>query len=284
MSLETLISKTVVMEITDVCKNNCTFCYSLSFTPKKISNEKIKHSNFEKIKKGILGFKEYGIEQVYLSGGEPTLHPNFTEILEYAKSIDMKVIVYTDGSTFQNEKVRGGIQNYADCVSVSIHAYNKQIHNKIKGRKESYDEAILSLNNYIKTCEKVKVNTVVCKDNLDYVAEIGDLLDIENSEVDWKVTKVLIEKNSTHHKKTLDIEDEEFNNLEKEIKEKYPIAYSSGRIRFRRQSETFEPYIVVRCDGEIHIPKGKDSVYIGVNICERNFQEKLYENIKKVIE
>ena len=80
--------------ITGLCNNNCMFCFSKGILKKQ-------HKPLQQIKKELKeGIKE-GCEKLVLSGGEPTIHPNFLEILEEGKKADYKSIsTITNGRMF----------------------------------------------------------------------------------------------------------------------------------------------------------------------------------------
>lgn len=73
----------VDIKITDYCAEGCNYCY-------QGSTKKGKHADLDSIKKAIDRFSEVGVFEIAIGGGEPTTHPNFKEILEYA--ISKKVI------------------------------------------------------------------------------------------------------------------------------------------------------------------------------------------------
>lgn len=82
-----------VIEITDGCNLTCPMCYAGSAPGKA-------HKSFDDVKRAIdrLVAAEGRAEVAQLSGGEPTLHPQFGEILDYAlaQPIDY-VMVNTNG-------------------------------------------------------------------------------------------------------------------------------------------------------------------------------------------
>ena len=84
--------KDLCFEIIEACPNQCRFCSSNSCISK---NKIIDISTFQRV---IDYFMENGgIEKLSLSGGEPLLHPNLLEMVNYAKSHGIKVVIFTSG-------------------------------------------------------------------------------------------------------------------------------------------------------------------------------------------
>ncbi|MFI2744289.1 radical SAM protein [Zhouia sp. PK063] len=83
-----------VIEITDRCNLTCPTCYAGS------SPTYGRHRSLEEVKKMLdtIVANEKEPDVVQISGGEPTLHPHFFEILNYAKSLPIKhLMLNTNG-------------------------------------------------------------------------------------------------------------------------------------------------------------------------------------------
>ena len=83
-----------VVEITDRCNLTCPTCYAGS------SPTYGRHRSLEEVKKMLDAVvrNEKEPDVVQISGGEPTIHPDFFEILDYAKSLPIKhLMVNTNG-------------------------------------------------------------------------------------------------------------------------------------------------------------------------------------------
>ncbi len=83
-----------IIEITDRCNLTCPTCYAGS------SPTHGRHRTFEEVKTMLDTIVENEKEPdvVQISGGEPTLHPQFFEILDYAKSLPIKhLMLNTNG-------------------------------------------------------------------------------------------------------------------------------------------------------------------------------------------
>lgn len=83
-----------VVEITDRCNLSCPTCYAGS------SPTYGRHRTLEEVKAMLdaVVVNEVEPDVVQISGGEPTLHPQFFEILDYAKSLPIRhLMVNTNG-------------------------------------------------------------------------------------------------------------------------------------------------------------------------------------------
>lgn len=86
----------LVIHITDRCNFNCLYCYY--HAPERKRKDK-KDMDFNFFKKVVDEAGKLGIGVVSLSAsGEPTLHPRIGDMIDYAKSKGMKLLMTTNGS------------------------------------------------------------------------------------------------------------------------------------------------------------------------------------------
>ena len=89
-----------VVEVTDRCNLTCPTCYASS------SPTYGRHRSLDEIKKMLDAVvrNEGEPDVVQISGGEPTIHPDFFEILDYAKSLPIRhLMVNTNGIRISND-------------------------------------------------------------------------------------------------------------------------------------------------------------------------------------
>ena len=92
--------KRLEFHISYKCYNNCCFCSESAqlskFRDSFVSKEKI-IANLEK-------FAGKGFKHITFTGGEPTYHPYFIEILKFAKGLGYKTYLTTNGGLFSLKK------------------------------------------------------------------------------------------------------------------------------------------------------------------------------------
>lgn len=90
-----------LLEITDVCNLNCPICYANSGT------HRTTHRPYEQVERmlDMIVGNELEPDIVQISGGEPTVHPQFFEILDAAKRRPIKhLMVNTNGARVARDK------------------------------------------------------------------------------------------------------------------------------------------------------------------------------------
>ena len=105
------------MNITFSCNNNCIFCISHNTKYMACVN-----SPFTTIKEAAEYFKFTCEDEIIISGGEPTLSPQFDQILEFLSDKIGNIIVYTNGTNniFMQHNIRWIFSIYG---AESTHSY-----------------------------------------------------------------------------------------------------------------------------------------------------------------
>ncbi|MEA3327559.1 MAG: radical SAM protein [Chloroflexota bacterium] len=78
--------------ITNVCNANCSFCFARENT-----QASQKFISLDDLNKRIDFIRSSGLSQIRLIGGEPTLHPNFQEIVNHITSTELDLILFSNG-------------------------------------------------------------------------------------------------------------------------------------------------------------------------------------------
>lgn len=88
----------ITIELTQQCPNCCIYCSSLS------DMKQTELLDYDCICRVVDDTKELGAKSVSLSGGEPFLREDITDIVDYVHSIGLKVRLYSSGIFFDNGK------------------------------------------------------------------------------------------------------------------------------------------------------------------------------------
>lgn len=154
--------------LTKFCNQDCLFCLDKEAQDNTILSLKETKKDLE------LGFNG-GAKRVVLSGGEPTTHPRFIEIIEIAKKIGYDHIqVITNGLKLSNQLffdkvIKAGLNE----ITVSIHGHNSTLHDKLVGVKGAFVKALKTLKNAKKYPNLiVSIDICINKLNIRHLPEI----------------------------------------------------------------------------------------------------------------
>jgi radical SAM protein with 4Fe4S-binding SPASM domain len=124
------------MEINNFCNNKCVYCYNTDRSNDYISTDILK--------KIIIGAKKVGVKCVVLSGGEPTLHPDFLQILDIIHDFNLKICLSTNG-TFFNKKMIEKFNDYKISLQLSLDTLDPVSYKNIRN-SNTYNKVFNNLN------------------------------------------------------------------------------------------------------------------------------------------
>ncbi len=233
----------ICFEVSAICNMDCKFCFANW-------RENRKQLPLEKVKQIIDKLKEYGIEAINLTGGDPLLREDIVEICKYCKEKGIMTIISTNGIELMNRKE---VLNYIDSINLPLDSYNPDIHNEMRPcAVNNHHKLVLELIDYINKNHsniKIKINTMVGKTNLDDVINIGKLL--EGKVYRWKLGKFLSSGYGSNFEKMFEITQEEFENVSNKCKEKYKDSNIIEQEYKIKDDEIFN--IFIDCYGKINI-------------------------------
>lgn len=101
------------------------------------------------------------VESIYLTGGEPTLHPQFLKILDYLvhNFPEQKLKLLTNGRTFFYEDFAAKVLKRAPELEIelSLHGPGPGIHDKITRAEGSFAQSARGLKNLLSRRKKQKI-------------------------------------------------------------------------------------------------------------------------------
>ena len=132
------------LDLTECCNLRCWFCYNGSEPHNGIAN-------YDDIIHILQDLHNSGCNEVTYLGGEPTLHPCFFEIIDYADDLGMCQSMVSNGQIIDDEFAKR-LSKYKDFeVGISIHSMNEKVQDNISGKKGSFKKiemAIQALERY----------------------------------------------------------------------------------------------------------------------------------------
>jgi 12,18-didecarboxysiroheme deacetylase len=164
----------VVWNCTQTCNLKCVHCYAGSEN-KRYEGE----MSTEDAKKMIDDLAAFGAPVLLFSGGEPTVRPDLLELMHYAKSKGMRVVISTNGTLITAERAKEFAEVGLSYVGVSLDG-GRETHDKFRGMEGSFDKAIEGIKNSKAAGIKVGLRMTVNKRNYQDIDEIFEIMDRED--------------------------------------------------------------------------------------------------------
>jgi MoaA/NifB/PqqE/SkfB family radical SAM enzyme len=156
-------TKKVIFEITTACNLKCKHCFYQNSIEFNVNNFLRKEKAFALIDK----FKKNGITKLVLTGGEPTIHPDFIRIAKYAKNNIKKVTLCSNG-VIKNENLRKKIIDLDfDTYTVSIDSHLQSIHDDFRGKKGALKEVLFFANLLKENKKNISVHITLHQKNIN---------------------------------------------------------------------------------------------------------------------
>lgn len=159
--------KTGWLTLNRTCNLRCKWCYARD-TEYKSSLTMSKDLAFELID----FFDSINVKHIILIGGEPTIHPDFFEILKYAKEKKIKCALVTNGLMFKNDEFIDKYKSMGmNSVSLSLKGENEKTYEEITGF-DGFQETIDIIKKLVSSDISVSVSMVLTENNMNFFTDV----------------------------------------------------------------------------------------------------------------
>ncbi len=159
----------IVWNFTNMCNLRCLHCYQRA-------GALINELTLEEKLKLVDELDKMFVCGVALSGGEPTIHPHFLDIVAEISRRGMYAAVATNGIALAEEdfvrKMKKAGMRY---VEISLDHSKPQVHDKFRGVPGAWEKAVKGIQNCVKEGFFTAIATTVTKMNIDDVENMIDL-------------------------------------------------------------------------------------------------------------
>ncbi len=176
------MGKLLTIETGFTCNSRCQYCTQLDY--RAIPQVELLDLTREQIEQRITWAAEQGYDQIGFSGGEPTIRPDFLDLVRFARDLDFeRIAVTTNGRmfaypSFAAEAIKAGL----DAFTFSLHGPTPEIHDKIAAAPGALQQALAGLRHLTEAAAQQGVrlhlmnNQILLPDNTAYLKEMVELL------------------------------------------------------------------------------------------------------------
>ncbi|MEN6551552.1 MAG: radical SAM protein [Methanobacterium sp.] len=164
----------VSIELTDKCNFTCKHCYG------DCDNTKNNFINTDVILKNLIVLHSMGVGTVEITGGEPSLHPDFILIVKHALDLFDIVAVITNGFLIGNDTLMGddlAVLSRCDgniIFQVDLHGCKQDFVDEFCGKTGAFDNAKNAIKKLSETFN-VQVTMCVIPENITQLFDTAQL-------------------------------------------------------------------------------------------------------------
>lgn len=236
----------VCWNITARCNQNCLYCHRFL---------NVRELNYEENKQILDNLIRDGVTHITWTGGEALLYPDLYKLIKFSKENGVYNRVITNGKLLVDNY---DVLNYLSDLTISLDSIRSQTNLKL-GRGEKHFENIKNILDYIQNGKykklKVNVNTVVNKQNINEIKELGEFLNQYKIGI-WKLYNFIpLRETAQKNRQLFEITESEFDNAFQEVYEKYE---NINNIVSKKQKELEKDVLIIADGSIIKTEKGID--------------------------
>ncbi len=159
------------IELTLKCNNRCKFCLQGHFPDET-------HRTLNEIKKDIDNAYNGRVPKIILSGGEPTIHPDYIDIVKYCKTKKFQTIqTISNGRMFSVEEFAKRTKEAGiDEVTLSLHGATAKTHDELVMVKGAFNQLMKAAKNLRKLGIRVSFDVGIFEENYKELPDIIRLI------------------------------------------------------------------------------------------------------------
>jgi len=161
------------LDLTYRCNFRCVHCYVghlVAQTPAEAAELQT-----EQILAMLSGAASAGCLMVLLSGGEPLLRPDFTDIYVGARRLGLLVTVFTNGSLLAPSHLEVFREYPPRMVEISVYGATAGTYERITGIPDAFERTMRNIDMLVDRGVRVGLKTMILRDNVHEVDAIRAL-------------------------------------------------------------------------------------------------------------
>jgi radical SAM protein with 4Fe4S-binding SPASM domain len=162
------IRSSVHMDLTHRCNEVCIHCL--------VPRDK-QDMSMEAVRSIIEQSAQLGFVSLSFSGGEPTLHKHFWEILELSEALGFYITVFTNGLPLDEEKIARLAAYQPEQVRISVYSMDAAVHDRITTIPGSHEKTMACVRGLMAHGTRLYINCPVMTLNVEGWREVAAFCD-----------------------------------------------------------------------------------------------------------
>ena len=147
--------------LTEQCNLNCVYCFVGSNI--EAQKDKLTHEELSDCLKQAAAF---GILRCTLTGGEPTLHKGFEDLITQGASLGMHMVLATNGTKLSSETIKKLASSGIGSIQISLDALDSEQFGRLTRSSSLYLTVIEGIKEVVRSGIPVSIKAVLTKQNI----------------------------------------------------------------------------------------------------------------------
>lgn len=159
------------LQLTPVCNFRCLMCYA-RMDKKEIDNAGKHVMSFEEWKYYLDSLLDMGVVDIALTGGECTLHPDFSKIYSYCYDRNAAMYVLTNASAITEDILRLFASRPPRCVSVTVYGASPDTYDSLCANRSAFKKVYANVDKLAEVAINVRLKYTTVKENIEDLIEV----------------------------------------------------------------------------------------------------------------
>ena len=164
----------IVWSLTRTCNLKCAHCYT--------DSEALKYPDeltHEQCKAVLDDLAQFGVPAVLFSGGEPLVRKDVFELAEYARSLNLHVVMSTNGTLITPEIAKRFVELKFAYIGISLDSAIPEVHDKFRGMEGAFHKTMQGFRHCVAAGQKVGLRLTLTRHTADNLDKLFDFIDRE---------------------------------------------------------------------------------------------------------
>lgn len=161
----------VSWNVTKRCNLYCEHCYRDSGPDSPIDSQ----LSTEEGKLLITQIRDAGFRLLILSGGEPLIREDLTELVAYASSVGLRPALGSNGTLLTADKAAELKRAGLGGIAISLDSADPEHHNRFRNASEGWQQAVQGIKYAQEAGLRVQINMTLTEENTEHFEQVAKL-------------------------------------------------------------------------------------------------------------
>lgn len=163
--------QSLIFEVTQHCNHACLHCYNVWQGPQQTAYPRGQLDTPRTLDLLAKALDETVCSHVTLTGGEPLLHPDLSQILEFLHRRQVQVTVISNGRLLDEPAAASLIQGGVGLFELPLLSHLREVHDELSGAPGAWDAVLSAMANVRLQHGQVVAAFVATRKNIEHLHE-----------------------------------------------------------------------------------------------------------------